>query len=56
MEKYDFDKLINLYGNCSLKYDYATKYGRPEKILPLWVADMDLPIAQEIVNATLWGW
>jgi len=51
--KYNFDALINRVGTGSLKYDYAVKRGRPEGILPLWVADMDLPIAQEIEEALL---
>lgn len=53
MGKYNFDALINRVGTGSLKYDYAVKRGRPEGILPLWVADMDLPIAKEIEEALI---
>lgn len=39
--KYNFDELINRKDTDSLKYDFAGKHGKPEGILPLWVADMD---------------
>ncbi|MCL2035518.1 MAG: pyridoxal phosphate-dependent aminotransferase [Oscillospiraceae bacterium] len=39
--KYDFDEVIDRKNTNSLKYDFAAKRGKPEDILPLWVADMD---------------
>ena len=49
--KYDFDTVINRYNTNSLKYDCAGKWGRPEDILPMWVADMDFQTAPEILDA-----
>lgn len=49
--KYDFDKVIDRRGKNCLKYDFAAERGKPEGLLPLWVADMDLPAAEEIKQA-----
>lgn len=49
--KYDFDKVIDRRGRNCLKYDFAAERGKPEGLLPLWVADMDLPAAEEIRRA-----
>lgn len=45
---YDFDKVVNRRGTNSLKYDFTAERGKPADILPLWVADMDFQVAQEI--------
>ncbi|MFV0464987.1 MAG: MalY/PatB family protein [Lachnospiraceae bacterium] len=50
-KKYDFDQIIDRKNTKSLKYDFALKKGMPEDILPLWVADMDFPAADEILSA-----
>ena len=42
--KYDFDTVINRRNTASLKWDS----GKSE-LLPMWVADMDLPVAPEII-------
>ena len=49
--KYNFDKTTNRKGTASYKWD-GTKFifGR-EDILPMWVADMDFPIAEPITEA-----
>ena len=52
MKNYDFDKIIERRGTSSLKYDFALRRGRPADVLPFWVADMDFPVADEIL-ATL---
>ena len=39
--KYDFDQIIPRRHTNSLKYDFAKERGKPEDILPMWVADMD---------------
>ena len=44
--KYDFDKVIERKGTDSLKW---MKYG--DDVIPLWVADMDFPSADPIVQA-----
>lgn len=49
--KYDFDRVIDRRGKNCLKYDFAAERGKPEGLLPLWVADMDLPAAEEIKQA-----
>ena len=36
-----FDKLVDRKGTNCLKYDFAAEFGRPEGLIPLWVADMD---------------
>ena len=47
--KYDFETVIDRRGTNSLKYDFARERGRPEGLLPLWVADMDFPAPPEIL-------
>lgn len=48
--KYDFDTIINRQNTMSIKYDFAKRLGKPESILPLWVADMDFQTAPEILE------
>ena len=38
-----FDRPVNRRGTDCLKYDFALERGKPEGVLPLWVADMDFP-------------
>jgi len=38
---FDFDTVIERRGTHSLKYDFASQNGKPDDVLPLWVADMD---------------
>lgn len=49
--KYDFDLEISRSNTNSLKYDFAVGRGYPEDVLPLWVADMDFPTAEPILDA-----
>lgn len=37
----DFQKVIDRHHTNSLKYDFAASNGKPQDILPMWVADMD---------------
>lgn len=46
----NFDEIIDRRNTNSLKYDFAKERNRPEKILPLWVADMDFRIASPILE------
>jgi cystathionine beta-lyase len=48
---YDFDAVVNRRGTDSLKYDFARERGKPEGVLPLWVADMDFPAPQCVLDA-----
>lgn len=47
---YDFDTVVDRRGTNCLKYDFAAERGKPEDVLPLWVADMDFPTAPEILK------
>lgn len=42
---YDFDEIVDRRESDCLKYDFAVERGKPEDILPLWVADMDFRTA-----------
>jgi len=48
---YDFDKVINRKGTDSVKYDLSGSYFGSEKVLPMWVADMDFEVADFIREA-----
>jgi cystathionine beta-lyase len=48
---YDFDSVVDRHGSCSVKWDYEQEYTGMTGLLPLWVADMDFPIAPEVTNA-----
>ncbi|MCR5477043.1 MAG: pyridoxal phosphate-dependent aminotransferase [Lachnospiraceae bacterium] len=59
----DFDAVIQRRGTGSLKYDCAAERGKPEGILPLWVADMDFRTSsyvqdalEEAVTHGIWGY
>ncbi len=47
----DFDKIVERRGTGCLKYDFAKKWGMPEDVLPLWVADMDFETSSYVVDA-----
>lgn len=47
---FDFDTVVDRRGTNSLKYDFSRERGKPEDILPLWVADMDFPTAPPILE------
>lgn len=46
----DFDTVPNRRGTNCFKYDFAREMGMPEDVLPLWVADMDLPTAPAVLE------
>ncbi|SHI81268.1 MalY/PatB family protein [Lutispora thermophila] len=49
--KYNFNEPIDRSKNFSAKYDEVkSKFGRGD-IIPLWIADMDLKVAQPIIDA-----
>ena len=48
--KYDFDKLIDRSGTYACKTDELPA-GCPDDALPAWVADMDLPCAEPVLQA-----
>ncbi|MDR3271721.1 MAG: pyridoxal phosphate-dependent aminotransferase [Peptococcaceae bacterium] len=48
--QYDFDTVINRKNTNSLKFDFAAERGKPEGLLPMWVADMDFPAPPEVLD------
>lgn len=61
--KYNFNEIIDRKGTNCLKYDFASERGKPEGVLPLWIADMDfkapdivLKRLSEIVNHGIFGY
>lgn len=48
MRHYDFDTLYDRRGTSSLKYDFAMQRVGRTDLLPLWVADMDFRLPEEI--------
>ncbi|HJM36870.1 MAG: MalY/PatB family protein [Dehalococcoidales bacterium] len=49
--KYDFNQLINRRDTSCAKWDDVEAVFGSEDILPMWVADMDFPIAKPITEA-----
>jgi len=47
---FDFDKTIERRGSHSMKYDMAGR-GKPEDVIPLWVADMDFTAPTCVLEA-----
>ena len=50
--KYDFDRVIDRTNTDSSKWNLKSVFGRDD-IIPMWVADMDFPIAKPITAALL---
>ena len=48
--KYDFDRLIDRRNTNSIKWDFPEMFGKPEDVIPLWVADMDFPAPPEVIE------
>ncbi|MCL2252915.1 MAG: pyridoxal phosphate-dependent aminotransferase [Lachnospiraceae bacterium] len=42
--KYNFDEIIDRKNTNSWKYDFSAELGKPDGLLPLWVADMDFRV------------
>jgi len=49
-KKYNFDEIVNRRGTSCLKYDFGMKRKGRDDLLPLWVADMDFALPQEILD------
>ena len=47
---YDFDKIIDRRGTDCIKFDFARERGKPEGLLPMWVADMDFAAPPEVLE------
>lgn len=48
---YNFDERIDRRNTLSLKYDFTKERGKPDGLIPLWVADMDFRTPPEVVEA-----
>ncbi len=60
---YDFDRVIDRTGTFAAKYDERVKNFGTNDVIPLWVADMDFPTAQPVIDALkkraeegIWGY
>lgn len=51
---YDFDKAVDRRKTSCLKYDFGMKRKGRDDLLPLWVADMDFQLPEEIL-ADFWA-
>ena len=49
--KYDFDEICNRKNTDCLKWDMMEPIFGSDDLIPLWVADMDLPVAKPITDA-----
>ncbi|HZK33070.1 MAG TPA: cystathionine beta-lyase, partial [Tissierellaceae bacterium] len=49
--KYNFDQILNRKDSNSIKWNIPRMEYGDEDILPMWVADMDFKVADEILNA-----
>ena len=49
--KYDFDRIIERNNTGSAKWDCVEAVFGTKDVLPMWVADMDFPIAGPITAA-----
>ena len=50
MGKYNFDEIIARRGTSSLKFDFGPERKGRDDLLPLWVADMDFKLPEEILS------
>jgi len=49
--KYDFDQILDRRNTGSLKWDYAERVLGVKDVIPMWVADMDFPAPQPVIDA-----
>ncbi len=49
--KYDFDKICSRQNTSCAKWDAVESIFGSKDVIPMWVADMDFPVAQPIVEA-----
>ncbi len=49
----NFDEIIERKGTDCLKYDFTVKRGKPEDVLPFWVADMDFRTTSYVEDALI---
>lgn len=49
MGHYNFDRIINRSGTDSIKYTFDPAKGKTPDLIPLWVADMDFQVPDEVI-------
>lgn len=49
----NFDNLVNRKGTSSLKWDYIEKFYGADGIIPMWVADSDFEVPEEVKRALI---
>jgi len=49
--QFNFDEAVDRYNTNSIKYDFAAERGKPEGLIPLWVADMDFRTPPCVIDA-----
>ena len=49
--QYDFDRVCDRKNTDCAKWDTVASIFGSEDVIPMWVADMDFPVAQPIVEA-----
>lgn len=49
--KYNFDNVVNRYDTASIKWDATEELFGEKELLPLWVADMDFKVPDEIIDS-----
>ncbi len=49
--KYDFNEKINRLGSNCIKWDAVKQVYEDNEVIPLWIADMDFKVANEIIEA-----
>ena len=61
--KYDFETIVDRSKNNAAKYDERMKKFGTEKVIPLWIADMDFKSPQPVIDALtaraqegIWGY
>lgn len=61
--KYDFDTVVDRSKNNAAKYDERIKKFGTDKVIPLWIADMDFKSPQPVIDALtaraqegIWGY
>jgi len=49
--RYDFDKILDRRNTGSLKWDFCERVLKEKDVIPMWVADMDFPAPQPVIEA-----
>lgn len=50
-KRYDFDYITDRHNTSSIKWDFNQRTFGREDILPMWVADMDFPAPEAVIEA-----